>query len=272
MSGTDPAEQAPYGMPGLAELAVEQGAMRARSAAELDAQRRSDRQIAEGLLWRCHLDRQDRDARERLILLYLPFARAVAGGLYGQHVHHEAEFGDYVQWATLGLIESLDRYDPGRGAHFRTYAQARMAGAIRNGLQHASDRQEQASLHRRRTAERLASLKRGSAVEDPMASAGALLRGMADLGAGMFLAFMLEDSAMLQSEGQALPDGCYESLRYKQEERQLRQRIGQLSPRQQSVVELHYFQGLRFQQISELLGITKGRVSQIHRQALLRLK
>lgn len=272
MSGSDSAERAPYGVPGLAALAVEKGALRPRSAAQLVAQREADRQLVESLLWQRHLDRQDPDAREQLILLHLPYARAVAGALYGRHVHHESEYSDYVQWATLGMIEALDRYDPARGAQFKTYAHARMLGAIRNGLEHSSDRLEQIGLQRRLVSERVASLRRGTAIEDPMASDCALLRGMADLGAGMFLAFMLGDTAMLQAEDEVLPDGCYEALLYKHEQRRLIEFVGQLSPRQQSVVRLHYLQGLRFQEIAESLGITKGRVSQIHQQALVRLR
>ena len=30
----------------------------------------------------------------------------------------------------------------------------------------------------------------------------------------------------------------------------------------------HYYQGLEFQEIARLFGVTKGRISQIHRQAL----
>ncbi len=267
--GLDPA---PYGSPELAALAAAQAAKRDPAADNAQAQRREDRQLAESLLWQRHFEQRDLQAREELILLHMPYAKAVAGGLYRQHSHHETEFLEYVQLATLGLIEALDRYDPGRGAQFKTYAHARMLGAIRSGLEHLSERQEQIALNRKLTSERMAAVQRGQAIGAPGAAPESLLRDMADLGASMVLTFMLEDTAMLQSGESALPDGCYESLVYKNEQQRVRDLVGQLTPREQSVVRLHYLQGLRFNDIADTLGITRGRVSQLHEQALARLR
>jgi RNA polymerase sigma factor for flagellar operon FliA len=272
MAAADPSPNAPYGAQELGVLAADHAAARHWSADEIDATRMTDQQVVEALWWQRHIEQKDPQAREELILLHLPYAKAVAGGLYRQHVHHEVEFPEYVQWATLGLIEALDRYDPSRGAQFRTYAHARMLGSIRNGLAHASERQEQLALHRRLTAERLAALQEARGQELQAASISELMRGMAEISVGMMLGFMLEDTAMLQSESSALPDGCYESAAFKDEQRRVRHLIGQLTPREQSVVKLHYLQGLPFADVAKSLGITRGRVSQLHEQALTRLR
>ena len=34
------------------------------------------------------------------------------------------------------------------------------------------------------------------------------------------------------------------------------------------MIRYHYYQGLEFKEIAALFGVTKGRISQIHRQAL----
>lgn len=260
MAASDPSLQAPYGAP---ELAV--------PAAGAAAVPFDERQLAEDLLWQRRA-LGDVQAREALILMFLPYARSVAAVLYRQHVHHETEYREYVQWATLGLIEALDRYDPSRGARFTTYAHLRILGAIRNGLEHFSERQEQIGLRRRLEAERLAAVKRGRSLAADEVPEQQLLGEMADVAVGLMLSFMLEESGMLQGPDSALPDGCYEAVAFKHEQRRLHELLPQLTPREQAVIRLHYLQGLDYDDIAKSLGISKGRISQLHEQALVRLR
>jgi RNA polymerase sigma factor for flagellar operon FliA len=259
-------------MPELGALALQEAGLRRHSSEERDAQVLADRRTAESALWHRHIKEHDLEAREALIMLHLPYAKAVAGGLYAKHVNHETDFEEYVQWATLGMIEALDRYDPARGAQFRTYAHVRMLGAIRNGLEHISERQEQLSLHRKLVAERVAAAKGSSSLGSGAQDNNALMNAMAEISASMMLSFMLDDTGMLQSEDRMLPDGSYESILFKQEQQRVRDLIDLLTPREQSVIRLHYLQGLTYEDIARTLGITRGRVSQLHEQALGRMR
>lgn len=263
---------APYGAPELGALAMHEAGRRRHSPDERDAQALADQRAAEAVLWHRHIHERDALAREALIMLHLPYAKAVAGGLYAKHVNHETDFEEYVQWATLGMIEALDRYDPHRGAQFRTYAHVRMLGSIRNGLEHISERQEQLSLHRKLVAERVAAARGSSRVEGERPDATQLMDVMAEISASMMLSFMLDDTGMLRGEESALPDGSYESVLFKQEQQRVRELITQLTPREQSVIRLHYLQGLTYEDIARTLGITRGRVSQLHEQALGRMR
>jgi RNA polymerase sigma factor FliA len=263
---------APYGAPELDGPARERAAQPAASPAQLAAERRADQQLAEKLLWQRYMPARDPLVREDLIVLYLPYAKTVAAGLYRQHVHHDVEFQEYVQWSTLGLIEALDRYDPLRGAQFRTYAHLRMLGAIRNGLAHSSERQEQISLRRRLVNERLDAARRDKALDPAEAAPQQLLSEMAEIGSLMILGFMLDGTGMVQDRDAALPDDCYQSRAFKDEQTRLSTLVAQLTPREQSVIRLHYLQGLTYDYIAQSLGITKGRVAQLHEQALQRLR
>ena len=79
--------------------------------------------------------------------------------MYSRRGGQDFEFDDYMQYASLGLMECVDRYQPGLGASFKTYATTRMTGSILNGLR-LTERQQQLSIQRRMTAtgERVASL------------------------------------------------------------------------------------------------------------------
>ena len=268
MSEAESSLHAPYGVAALGEAAGRIGVAGARAG----TQEQVDRELAEAVLWDRYRDERDAGARESLILLYLPYARTVAAGLYRQHVNHEVEFREYVQWATLGLIEALDRYDPARGAKFTTYAFTRIQGSIRNGLEHISERQEQLGLQRRLVAERVDAARRGRDLSDASVPAANLLGEMADIGTALVLSFMLDETGMLQGPADALPDGAYEALSFRQEQRRLRDMLQHLTPREQSVIRLHYMQAMTYDDVAAVLRITKGRVAQLHQQAIARLR
>lgn len=74
--------------------------------------------VQEAVLWRHWREQGDAQARETLIRLHTPYARILAAKLYAGRYHDEVEFDDYFQFACVGLLESIDRYDPQYGATF----------------------------------------------------------------------------------------------------------------------------------------------------------
>jgi RNA polymerase sigma-B factor len=72
---------------------------------------------------------QSRDPwlREQLVHRYLPLARYAAN----QYRRGSEPFDDLVQVASLGLLKAIDRYDPGQGAAFSSYALPTMSGELR---------------------------------------------------------------------------------------------------------------------------------------------
>jgi RNA polymerase sigma factor for flagellar operon FliA len=75
--------------------------------------------------------KQDRSpaTREKLILHYSPLVKYVAGRV-SSGLPPSVEFGDLVSYGVFGLLDAIDKYDPGRGIKFETYAIARIKGAI----------------------------------------------------------------------------------------------------------------------------------------------
>lgn len=212
----------------------------------------------------------DRDA---LITLYMPYAKAVAAKLYGRRYDDEAEFDDYFQLAIVGLMECVDRYDEKRGAQFKTYATTRMVGSILNGIDRISERHQQISLRRRlkASAERLESL-----ADDDLDGIHSeeLFRQLASIGVGLALGFLLEDSGMIDThEGQAAsPMSAYDHVALKQLRKRVVELVDRLPERESKVIRYHYLQDIPFTDIAAELGVTKGRVSQIHKRALELLK
>lgn len=246
-------------------------------------------------LWQLWRDHGDIDAREQLITYYLPYARMMAATLYGRRTHDEVEFADYLQFARVGLVEAVDRYDPTQGAQFKTFAAKRVQGAVLNGLVNFTEKNQQISLQMRLRRERLEAVKEaaaaavaeddtsgGSESASPGASRGndKLFRYLAEVGIGLALGVMLEDTGMVDaqafdgSEAQApSPEVSYfRKSEIDQLRTVLRSLVGQLSEQQRLVIRHHYLQEVPFNEIAAMMNVTRGRVSQLHRQALLRLR
>lgn len=220
-------------------------------------------------LWRRWIDRADGQARDALVLRYVPYARAVAAKMYARRRNDEIEFDEYRQLAMVGLLESIDRYLPDRGARFTTFAMPRIRGAILNGLERLTERQQQLAFRRRVLAERTASLVPEAFSPDPTRR---LLAELEAIGVGVALGFLLEGTGMVADPGRALPDGAYAQVELRQVHEQLWAMVDRLEEREREIIELHYRRLTRFEEIAEMLHLSKGRVSQLHRQAVMRLR
>lgn len=231
----------------------------------------------EAELWRRLREHGDARARERLIEGYLPYARVVAATYYARRMHDEIEFDEYLQLARLGMLEALDRYDPAAGAQFKTFAARRMHGAILDGLEQLTEKQRQIAVRKRLQSQRLQSLKEEAGPSQPSledASGDGLFQRLADLGIGLALGFLLEDTGMFSDEldSRALPDNHYQHIELRQTRRQLRQLVDRLPEVERLVIRGHYLQNQRFDEIADELGLSKGRISQIHKQALVSMR
>ncbi|MBC7603850.1 MAG: sigma-70 family RNA polymerase sigma factor [Ramlibacter sp.] len=235
-------------------------------------------QVESGL-WRRLREDGDVSAREALLELHLPYAKIVAATYYGKRIHDEVEFADYLQMASLGLIEALDRFDPAFGVMFKTFAARRMHGTIIDGLQCANEKHQQIAAAQQLQAQRSASIRgahseKGSGTSPRRRTPEQALQFVAEVGIGFALAWLLDGTGMIQDQEreQAEVMPFYRSV----ELRQLRDRIVELvrglPPNESKVIQFHYFQEVSFEDLSEAMNLSRGRISQIHRQGLIRLK
>lgn len=225
-------------------------------------------------LWRRLREEGDESARQCLFDAHLPYARTVAATYYGRRFSDDVEFSDFLQYARLGLVEAMDRYDPGRGVQFRTFAARRMHGAILNGLERFTEKHQQIAARRRLRAERAQDVKSTALADAPAPphDAHKLLRYVSEVGLGLAVCWMLEGTGMVENGEPAVAAPFYESAALRQLRDSLRDAVQALPPQERMVVQGHYFQDQPFHDIAATLQVTRGRVSQIHRQALLRLR
>lgn len=218
-------------------------------------------------LWAEFVRAPSAQLRDRMIERYDELARMHAAKLYAGRQIREIEFDEYRQYALVGLIEAVDRYDPSRGANFRTYASHRIRGAILSGIEKYSEKQQQISARTRLRQERLQSMLSdlGDSENDPF------LR-LVDLAIGTAIGYMLEDSRMYQNDEDSYAHNIYRSKELSDLARVMDGLVGNLTSQEQSVVRYHYFQQLRFDEIAGKMSLSKGRISQIHTKAMQRMR
>ncbi|MES2442150.1 MAG: sigma-70 family RNA polymerase sigma factor [Pseudomonadota bacterium] len=220
----------------------------------------------EASLWRRFRFERELRCREQIFSRYRPLARSLAMRHLRVRPRNGVEQGDMEQFAYEGLLHAIDRFDPLRGIPFGAYARRRIIGSIADGTAQMTEVDAQYSYRRRAENERARSLGADPAAADP-------LRALADLATGLAIGLMLEGTSLVEpADGADHRPNAYESLAWRELQAQITREIGRLPERESVIIRQHYENGVSFTHIAQLLGLSKGRVSQLHASAIAKLR
>ena len=216
----------------------------------------------------------------------LPTVRYLASRLASRLPSH-VDIEDLVQVGIVGLLQSASRFDPERGYKFQTYASRRVQGAMLDYLRSLDwrprsirqknrqmDKAQDAiekRLGRNVTSEEMAE-EMGVAVEDIQdwqneSSAEGDPLSIRTWGTES------ETSHKDTLESIADPSDSPEILAHTHEmEEILTHAIESLPDNEKVVIRLHYKEEVPMHEIGKVLGVKQGRVSQLHGQAVRRLR
>ena len=185
---------------------------------------------------------------------------------------------DLFSMGFLGLLDAAEKFDPKRGVQFDTYAEFRIRGAIidelrkqdwvprsardrMNAIRAASDAVEA------RTGYRPNNRQIRKEMHMPLKKFHEMMR---DLGSQTLV--NLEDMPEgSDREDSNFPDPFTEAV--KKEARTVVDRmLKQLPEQERMVLDFYYYRGLNLKEISEILGVSESRISQIHSRAVMDLK
>lgn len=210
-------------------------------------------------LWSRWKTRGDHAARDALIEHYSPWARSVAKSICRRVYFIRDAWVDCVQNALVGLIEAINRFDPEQGVPFQSYARHRVRGSIFNGLRvFLKDAPPAGAYQAHMVEDRMASLDGG---EDPFET-------FVDLAVGLGIGHLLST----YSHDAGIQNDAYAEIERSQTAARLAHGAETLSERERLVLAMHYRHEVRFVDIAAHLGVTKGRISQIHAGALKKLR
>src|SRR5690242_17782059 len=245
----------------------------------------SDASVAE--LWDTYHADPTRHARDRLILHYSPLVKYVAGRV-AVGLPQNVEQSDLVSYGIFGLIDAIDKFDPGRGYKFETYAIARIKGAIidelrsidwvprsvrskARSLEKAYSKLE-ANLHRTPTDEELAAELGMSSNQLQTTFSQISFIGLVALDEMIGGDRTGGDSMTLGDTIADAGDGPMAAYEVEEMRQILAQAINDMPEREKIVLTLYYYEGLTLAEIGEVLGVTESRVCQIHTKSVIHLR
>lgn len=211
--------------------------------------------LQEESLWKEWQREGSPTARAAIFDFYAEWSRMLAGHYRARYPHPLAEFSDYLSLSSLGLLQAIDGYDASRAVRFKSYAEPFIKGAILKGLScYVRERPKE-------NRERLGSLTENTGNDD--------FETIVNLAVGLAFGYFLELGVLDPEPQTDDPSSLYD--RYRKGEI-LAHLVEQLSANERKVIAGHYYQQLGFVDLSELLGVSKARVSQLHAQGLRKLR
>ena len=216
--------------------------------------------------------------QEAVVRHYAPKIRFLALRLKAK-LPRSVELGELISSGTLGLMEALGKFRPQLGVRFETYAESRIRGAMLDELRRLdwfprSLRQRVRILDE---AMRKAEHEHGrqATEEELQAITGLPLRDVRQgLEALQNQVCLSLDAIQDTFSGDAQEPGGepYRNTAFRELVERVAPLIDRLTPREKLVLSLYYTDELNMRETAEVMGITEGRVSQLHSQALSRLR
>ena len=241
----------------------------------------------ENSLWKEYRENKNLEIRAYFIEKYAPLVKYAAGKV-SVGMPHNVEFDDLVSYGTFGLLDAIEKFDPGKEVKFKTYALTRVRGAIFDELRNIdwiprSIRQKAKQIERA-----IIELegKLGRTVDDKEIAqeldigvdefhnlisriSGTSLISLNDVWYGGEDSEELSFIETLESPVNTNPDIMVEREEVKDI---IVEAIKKLPEKEKKVVVLYYYEDLTLKEIGEVLEVTESRVSQLHTKAIMRLR
>ncbi len=216
-------------------------------------------------------------AQEAIVRHYAPKIRFLALRLKTK-LPRTIELGELISAGTLGLMEALGKFQPALKIRFETYAENRIRGAMLDELRRLdwfprSLRQRVRQLDD--ATWRIEHEKGRAPTEEELQehtglSAHEVRSGLEALQNQLTLSLDAIHDALIASDTN--DNEPYENTAQTELIDRIAALIDALTPREKLVLSLYYTDELNMREAAEVMGITEGRVSQLHAQALARLR
>jgi RNA polymerase sigma factor for flagellar operon FliA len=225
--------------------------------------------------------------REKLVLEYAPLIKYIAQKIAAR-LPANIELDDLISSGVIGLMDAIEKYDSGRDNKFKTYAEFRIRGAILDELR-AQDWvprsvREKAKVLERCYAKIEQSKGRQATDDEVCAELGINQEEFHDLLNQVRSVSLLsyDDLSSFSKADKRSLHGCsdngpksptpFSEVNVASVKRLIAEAINDLPEKQRLVLSLYYYEDLNLKEIGRVLDVTESRVSQLHTQAILRLK
>lgn len=231
-------------------------------------------------LWTAYRRDKDIETRNTLIEAYMPIvrrqARKVAATLTSSVTAQELESA-----GTLGLIDSIDNFDPSQGWQFVTFCTPRVRGAMIDELRSLdwTPRATRAKLNKfDRTVKALEKkLGRQAETDEIVAATGLSHSEIRQLARDRSRLLLSLDSTWGNGQGEeyapAIEDKRGGDPLSDLQKKEISEAVrNTLTRNERLVITLYYYEQLNLREIGQVLGLTESRICQIHSKVVQRLQ
>ena len=241
----------------------------------------NNQNLEEKRLWQEFKENQSLEARQQLIIKYLPQVKYQAGRIK-MIVPNFIEQEDLESYGIIGLIDAVHKFDYKKGIKFKTYAAQRIRGAIIDYLRQLdwlpySLRRDGRQL--KEAVERFAQkYGRQPLIEELVTVLDISREKVSRLFQQIYSAQWVSlyeqvgDTPLLdllEDDQKRQPENLYQR---QCRERLLAESINRLNDSEALVISLYYYEDLTQNEIAEVMKLTPARVSQLHKKAIYRLR
>ena len=227
------------------------------------------------------------DLKEQVVLEHAPLIRYIVNRLAVRLPSH-IDLDDLQSTGVIGLMDAIDKFDPGKNCKFKTYAEFRIKGAILDQLRSLdwvprSVRQKGRKLEQAygEVEQRLGRSASEEEVADSLGLEIDKFHVLINQVRGISLV-NLEEIRGTNSDGDQAgtfadiiedvhSENPFASLKLMETKHVISDTIGSLPEKERLVISLYYYEDLNMKEIGSILGITESRVCQIHTKATARL-
>jgi RNA polymerase sigma factor for flagellar operon FliA len=272
--------------------AVDELADAERARKEEEAlQRELEREIVAEAAHTSSLVREDftpnNSTRDKLIIEFAPLIKYIAQKIAAR-LPANIELDDLISSGVIGLMDAIDKYDATRDNKFKTYAEFRIRGAILDELR-AQDWVPRSVREKAKQLERCYSKieqQKGRQATDEEICAELNIsqeeyhdmlnqvRSVSLLSYDDITNFSKQDKRALHGYGESPSKSAtpFAEVNMAHFKKMVADCINDLPEKQRLVLSLYYYEDLNLKEIGRVLDVTESRVSQLHTQAILRLK
>ncbi len=226
------------------------------------------------------------ETQQQFIERHLPLVKTVVDRIYAT-LPPTVDVEDLRSSGLAGLITAVHKYDPAQSSTFVAFATLHIRGAVMDELRRMDWMSRGCREKAKRLKEAIALIEqregRPATEEEICLAMGMTMQQYAELLEDVKpITFVQLDSEVYSEDSDSIslhemiPDELQVPAREGLERKELlhlmAERIGKLPSIPKKVLAMYYYENMRIAEIAAAFGVTDGRISQIHTQAVMSLR
>lgn len=247
----------------------------------LDLEKIKQQKIQEKLVLKRDLTIQERN---QIIESYLPMIESVAKRISAR-LPANIQYNDLISSAVIGLMDAIKKYDPSRNNTFKTYSEFRVRGAILDALRAQDwtprsirDKAKKIDRITKELEQKLSRLPTDKEIAEGLNITLEEYHNMLNQTKEVNV-ISIDESSVFNTDDKSsmlkILEDNYSSMHHisrKDIQKLIKTAIKELPERQRIVLSLYYYEEFNLRKIGNILKVTESRVSQLHAQAINRLR